>query len=314
MANTTSSSQAILKNYFHDLLYDDGDHVAKNQTTATAATKSRDLVQLVTPANASSATNEENTLAAVRSLPQYRQPPAAPTLLSDQIFTPLATPQQDIEVPGKKPEAPAVEEEADGQHDSRDGIVEARDELIQHDVNDGDNFFEAQESIDPALLQWADNHRPRWAQSDFDALLLQVDHFTVAVPLITLGHIQPITDAMTPIFGQAPWFMGMQSSANSRCRVVNTALFIMPERYNPSFPQTAKYVVSINGLSWALAVSKVNQPIRLGPDGVRWRKDRSTQPWAAGVVKEHMCVLIDIPRLGKMLLDSDQNSSPEPHG
>jgi len=82
----------------------------------------------------------------------------------------------------------------------------------------------------------------------------------------------------------------------------------MPERYDESFVKSAKYVVSINGVPWGLAVDSVNQPISLMPEDVKWRTDRSKRPWLAGTVKEHMCALLDIPMIGQMLINADKNA------
>lgn len=178
-----------------------------------------------------------------------------------------------------------------------------------------DSGIALSENIQPAHFQlegveWQENGRPQWAQSRFDVLLFQVSGLTLAVPLIALGQIQPLTDELTPLFGQADWFMGLQPTPAGKIRTVNTAKFVMPERYDESFVETAKYVVSINGVPWGLAVDSVNQPITLQPEDVKWRGDRSKRPWLAGTVKDHMCALLDIPRIGQMLVDADKNFIP----
>ena len=61
---------------------------------------------------------------------------------------------------------------------------------------------------------------------------------------------------------------------------------------------------------WGLAVDSVNQPITLQPDDVKWRGDRSKRPWLAGTVKDHMCALLDIPRIGQILVEADKNFVP----
>lgn len=162
--------------------------------------------------------------------------------------------------------------------------------------------------LENSSLSWCDNGRPQWAQERFDVLLFEVGGLTLAVPLIALGHIQPLTDELTPLFGQADWFMGLQPTPVGKIRTVNTAKFVMPERYDESFLASTRYVISIDGLSWGLAVDKVNQPITLNPADVKWRTERSKRPWLAGTVKEHMCALIDIPMMGQMLQDADRNT------
>lgn len=156
-------------------------------------------------------------------------------------------------------------------------------------------------------LEWLPNGRPAWAQKNFEVLLFDVAGLTLAVPLIALGQIQPITDALTPLFGQADWFMGIQPTPGGKIRTVNTAKFVMPERYDDAFLSSARYVISIAGVPWGLAVDSVKQPVTLAPDDVKWRGERSKRPWLAGMVKERMCALLDVPRIGQMLMAAEQD-------
>lgn len=160
------------------------------------------------------------------------------------------------------------------------------------------------------FLHWCENGRPQWAQERFEVLLFSVAGLTLAVPLIALGQIQPLTEDLTPLFGQADWFMGLQPSPSGEIRTVNTALFVMPERYDPAFEKSAQYVVSLSGVPWGLAVDSVNQPIVLEADDVKWRSERTKRPWLAGTVKGHMCALLDIPQMAQMLLDADHSKGP----
>ncbi len=167
----------------------------------------------------------------------------------------------------------------------------------------------AQEEVEVAekLLCWGENGRPLWAQNNFEVLLFDVAGLSLAVPLVALGQIVPINKKLTFLHGQSEWFMGILPSPIGDVRTVNTALFVMPERHNPSFAEKAKYVVTIDGLPWGLAVDSVNQPISLSPDDVSWRTERSKRPWLAGTVKAHMCALIDIPQMAEMLKASNKD-------
>lgn len=165
------------------------------------------------------------------------------------------------------------------------------------------------ESVSDTDLSWAENGRPQWAQERFEVLLFEVAGLTLAVPLISLGQIQPLTDELTPLFGQADWFMGLLPTPGGKIRTINTAMFVMPERYQESFLEAARYVVSISGLPWGLAVDAVNQPITLQPDDVKWRSERGKRPWLAGTVKEHMCALLDVATMGQLLSQADQVGS-----
>lgn len=169
-------------------------------------------------------------------------------------------------------------------------------------VTESDNTVVSTPLEKPAqILPWLENGRPAWAQGHFDVLLLRVSGLTLAVPLMCLGQIYPLDEDLTSIFGQIEWFMGLQVTPLGKIRTVNTALFVMPERYNPAFLETAKYVVTMDGVGWGLAVDEVQQPIRLNPEDVTWRGQRSQRPWLAGTVKSAMCALLDIPQLSQIL-------------
>jgi purine-binding chemotaxis protein CheW len=163
--------------------------------------------------------------------------------------------------------------------------------------------------LDWSGSKWSDNGRPSWAQQRFEVLLFEVAGLTLAVPLVSLGQIQPLTEELTPLFGQADWFIGLQPTPVGRVRVINTARFVMPERYEEHFIDAAKYVVSLADSPWGLAVDAVNQPITLNPEDVKWRGERSKRPWLAGTIKQHMCALLDIPTMRRLLQHSEQTQS-----
>lgn len=181
--------------------------------------------------------------------------------------------------------------------------------LDQADVQSEVNIEEAEQleyaPLPPLSSEWLENGRPNWAQEQFDILLIEVNGLQLAVPLVALGQIQPMDDNLTPLFGQSDWFMGLQQSPAGSIKTVNTAKFVMPERYQDEHDY--QYVVSINGLNWGLAVDRIHQPISIDPDSIRWRAKRSSRPWMAGMVKDHMCVLLDIPSMGEVLQKQDKN-------
>lgn len=155
---------------------------------------------------------------------------------------------------------------------------------------------------------WLENGRPVWAQNAFECLLFSVSGLTLAVPLVELGSIYPIKDHLTPIIGQIDWFMGLLHVHNrNHIRTVNTAKVVMPEKYDPAFVDNIRYVISINGFDWGLAVDNVDKAIRLVPEDVRWRTERSKRPWLAGTVVDYMCALVDVQELAVMLSKADHS-------
>src|SRR5690606_12854318 len=145
----------------------------------------------------------------------------------------------------------------DQQHVQHPKKVELKPTPIPVEVISAPVPTQSAESLDentqvkvPELLCWHENGRPLWAQNEFDVLLFEVSGLTLAVPLIALGQILYLDEGLTPIFGQSDWFMGILPSPRGNIKTVNTALFVMPERYDDKFLHTARFVISIDGLPW----------------------------------------------------------------
>jgi purine-binding chemotaxis protein CheW len=144
--------------------------------------------------------------------------------------------------------------------------------------------------------------RPSWAEEPFECLLFDVAGLTLAVPLICIGTIFPLAaDELTPLFGQPDWFLGILASQAGNLKVLDTARWVMPERYRDDFRRGLSYVISVNGFEWGLAVHQVSRSIRLRPDEIKWRNQRHQRPWLAGTVIEHMCALLDVEALAALV-------------
>ncbi|WP_252273123.1 CheW domain-containing protein [Pseudomonas subflava] len=144
--------------------------------------------------------------------------------------------------------------------------------------------------------------RPDWADEPFECLLFDVAGLTLAVPLVCLGSIYPLAEAeLTPLFGQPDWFLGILPSQAGNLKVLDTARWVMPERYREDFREGLQYVISVEGYEWGLAVHQVSRSIRLEPDEIKWRSQRSQRPWLAGTVIEHMCALLDVSALAELI-------------
>ncbi len=146
------------------------------------------------------------------------------------------------------------------------------------------------------------NGRPDWAEEPFECLLFDVAGLTLAVPLVCLGSIYPLATAeLTPLFGQPDWFLGILPCQAGNLKVLDTARWVMPERYREDFREGLQYVISVEGYEWGLAVHQVSRSIRLVPDEIKWRTQRSQRPWLAGTVIEHMCALLDVSALAELI-------------
>jgi purine-binding chemotaxis protein CheW len=144
--------------------------------------------------------------------------------------------------------------------------------------------------------------RPSWAAEPFECLLFDVAGLTLAVPLVCLGSIYSLAGhELTPLFGQPEWFLGILPSQAGNLKVLDTARWVMPDRYRDDFRQGLQYVISVQGYEWGLAVHQVSRSLRLDPNEIKWRSHRGQRPWLAGTVIEHMCALLDVASLAELI-------------
>ncbi|AIL62878.1 chemotaxis protein CheW [Pseudomonas alkylphenolica] len=144
--------------------------------------------------------------------------------------------------------------------------------------------------------------RPAWAAEPFECLLFDVAGLTLAVPLVCLGSIYSLAGhELTPLFGQPDWFLGLLPSQSGNLKVLDTARWVMPDRYREDFRQGLQYVISVQGYEWGLAVHQVSRSLRLDPNEIKWRSQRGQRPWLAGTVIEHMCALLDVAELAELI-------------
>lgn len=298
---TDKSANETLQDYFTDML-GTSELALPDDATKAAAPIKKNAPQSPSPRQVKPLRSEKLQPARGLDTQEQKKQQLERLLSSARAKLEIAVePKVELKVEAKIKAEPQVEIEAPEPVVEIDTADEVDSSIAEELALESDSVIE--------FLNWCDNGRPQWAQERFEVLLFQVSGLTLAVPLIALGQIQAITDGLTPLFGQADWFMGLQPSPAGEIRTVNTALFVMPERYDPNFVKSANYVMSLNGVSWGLAVDTVNQPITLEVDDVKWRSERTKRPWLAGTVKEHMCALIDIPQMAQMLIDADHSGS-----
>jgi purine-binding chemotaxis protein CheW len=157
------------------------------------------------------------------------------------------------------------------------------------------------------IKHWLTSGKPEWAQGRFECLIFTVAGLKLAVPLVSLGAIHTMDKELTPLVGRPPWFLGLLTVGERNVRVVDSAKWIMPERYTERVKDNYKFVIRLNDSEWGMACDSVAQSFTLAPEEVRWRTDRGKRPWLAGTVIEHMCALMDVAAVSWLLDDAEKN-------
>jgi len=143
-----------------------------------------------------------------------------------------------------------------------------------------------------------------YRQGDFQALFFNVAGLTVAVPLIELGGIHKI-EKTTTLMGKPDWFKGVMLYRDDKINVVDTALWVMPEKCDEKMKSSLnyQYVIMLSNSAWGLTAENLVDTVVLKQDEVKWLDTTSKRPWLAGLVKDKMCALLDVDALVQLLND-----------
>ena len=137
---------------------------------------------------------------------------------------------------------------------------------------------------------------------EFQALFFEVAGLTLAVPLKALGGIHQLGE-VNQLFGKPKWFKGVMLNRDEKLNVVDTARWVMPEKYTQELEEglNYQYLITLGDSQWGLLAEKLVNNITLKKEDVKWRAKHGKRPWLAGVIKEKMCALIDVDNLNQLL-------------
>jgi purine-binding chemotaxis protein CheW len=141
-----------------------------------------------------------------------------------------------------------------------------------------------------------------YRKGNFQALFFNVGGLTVAVPLIELGGIHNI-DKTTTLMSKPEWYKGVMLHRDEKINVVDTALWVMPEKCDEKMKSSLnyQYVIMLSNSSWGLTAENLVDTVVLKQDEVKWLDKPSKRPWLAGLVKDKMCALLDVNSLIQLL-------------
>ncbi|MBL4765522.1 MAG: chemotaxis protein CheW [Colwellia sp.] len=150
------------------------------------------------------------------------------------------------------------------------------------------------------------NIKPKksYRQGDFQALYFDVGGLTLAVPLIELGGIHKVNKT-TPLMGKPEWFKGVMLYRDEKINVVDTALWVMPEKCDEKLKNSLnyQYIILLSNSNWGLLAENLVDTVILKQEEVKWIDSPNKRPWLAGLVKDKMCALLDVDSLIQLLND-----------
>lgn len=142
------------------------------------------------------------------------------------------------------------------------------------------------------------------ATEEFQVLFFQIGKLNLAVPLEHLSGVLKVADEkVIPIPGYAPWHMGLMKYHESTVNIVDTAKLIVPSHRKEIVEDRRqyRYFILLDERRWGLGCHSVTDVVTLQPAEVKWRGNRTLQPWLAGTIIEKMCALLDVEGFLRML-------------
>ena len=136
-------------------------------------------------------------------------------------------------------------------------------------------------------------------EDEFQVLFFELNNVTFAVPLTDLGGIFHLDETLNFLMGKPKWFSGVMKAHDSLYNIVNTALWLKLD-HSPENLQYTHYVV-LGNTSWGLSCEHLLGTESLKKEQVRWREQKGSRPWLAGMVKKKMCALLHADELVKLL-------------
>lgn len=164
------------------------------------------------------------------------------------------------------------------------------------------------EEIEPTIqthksqAEFIVNPNKDYRKGSFQAMFFDVAGLIIAVPLIELGGIHNV-EKTNSLVGKPEWFKGVMLHREEKINVVDTALWVMPEKCNQTLKDSLnyQYIIMLNNSHWGLMAENLIDTVTLEQEDVKWLEGSQKRPWLAGLVKDRMCALLDVDALIHML-------------
>lgn len=175
---------------------------------------------------------------------------------------------------------------------------------------------------EPELEQWVkkqaavppvkNNNYDVKQDAKFQALFFEVAGLMLAVPLKQLGGIHRLTE-LNHLIGAPKWLHGVMLHREDKFNVVDSAQWVMPEKYDKEMAESLnyQYVIVLGESRWGLACERLVNNINIEHGEVKWRDASGKRPWLAGLIKDKMCALLDVDEMIN-LLEQGMSSKDRP--
>ncbi|MFK8068210.1 MAG: chemotaxis protein CheW [Gammaproteobacteria bacterium] len=172
--------------------------------------------------------------------------------------------------------------------------VEEKKVEAELSVKDYEQALTEELKPDPIILS---DGQPEWAAKAFQTLFIDIDGMSIALPMEAMSGIRTYPDLLNKLPNSAPWIEGTFNLRGTNIQVVNArSLFLLTNNRALDPEEDLKkpeFIVQIGDGRWGLACHSADRALMIEPDQIRWSGKARRRPWLLGMIKEHLCALLD---------------------
>ena len=129
-----------------------------------------------------------------------------------------------------------------------------------------------------------------------NCVLIDMHGLKLAVPFDRIEGALQLNDLSLDIAGQPEWVLGAFGPEYSQTMVVDTAMWVIPERYQPEHSKYGEVVI-LQGRKWALACDGLVKSLQIPIDQVNLNQDKAHRSWLKGTYMAERCAILDIDQM-----------------
>lgn len=129
-----------------------------------------------------------------------------------------------------------------------------------------------------------------------NCVLLDMHGMKLAIDFDRIEGALNFRDLALEIRGLPEWVLGSFGDAPRRTRVVDTARWLIPERYQPEHAMYEEVVI-LQGRDWALACDGLVKSLQIPLERVNPNPFPERRPWLFGTFMAERCAILDVDQL-----------------
>ncbi|MDO6564024.1 chemotaxis protein CheW, partial [Amphritea sp. 1_MG-2023] len=158
---------------------------------------------------------------------------------------------------------------------------------------DPDRVPEPEPEPEPAP---APQPEPVVAAQPLQCLLVKMYGVKLALPIEYLQGAHDISAMKLGLHHDAEWILGSYDESGTLVDVVDTGMWIIPERYDPAKASYTE-LVKFKGEPWAMTIDSMLDSQAIDESLITWNNNSKARPWLLGTCMQYQCAVINVPAL-----------------